>query len=171
MREFVGRYVDAAATKSAKPVKGKKMSWISKLAYVALGAAVSVPTMIVASAGDSRPNAFEVTLSIHDSSDQAGESLNLSIETTLPLDMSGQSIIHVPHDGNDGYDIRLTLSESDQGVYDVAFTICWQIAGGQCEMIAAPRLKTAFAETARINLAGGNGDSVRILLKPVLQSR
>lgn len=171
LREYVGHYVKAASVKSATPAKEKKMSWISKIAFVALGAAVAVPLTLIAATANKSPDAFKIELLLRQ---QQGDDINqqsIELGTTLPLGQNGSFVIHAPHEGDYGYRVRADVTKSKGDIYLIAFDICWQTMKTECELVSAPKITTAFADTARLQVAGRDGSDIHIHLRPVTQTK
>ncbi len=161
LREYVGRYVKAAAAKSAAPAKEKKMSWISKIAYVALGAAVSVPATMYAAAGDDPAmQSFEIRVDLEENPGQQDRAFYRA-KTRIPLNRSEPTILDMPSGQSGGYQIAIIKEKNADDTYRFVFEICRASDDG-CSTIAAPGIVTAFGGDSGLSLGGAHDVKIDI---------
>ncbi len=160
LREYVGRYVEAAAAKAA-PAKEKKMTWISKIAYAALGAAVSVPATMYAAAGDDPAmQSFEIRVDLEENPGQETHALYRA-KTRIPLSRSEPTILDMPSGQSGGYQVAIIKEKNPDDTYRFVFEICRASDDG-CSTIAAPGIVTAFGGDSGLSLGGAHDVKIDI---------
>ncbi len=164
LREYVGRYVDAAATKAAPVVKEKKkMSWISKAAYIALGAAVSVPAVLFAASEDdpSKPG-FEVQVSLVESTSEQARAVYRA-STRIPLGRSKTTTMVMPAVDDSGYQITVVTEKNGDQTYDFSFSICRETES-ECAVVSSPRIVTAFGGHSTLSVDNASNAEINIVI-------
>ena len=153
LREHVRRYVAAATAASPRTEKKKKMTWISKAAYVALGAAVSAPATMYAVADDS-PAApgFEVNVALQENAGQQDQT-NYRAKTRIPLTRTEPTLVNMPSGDAGGFRVAIIKENNDDKTYRFVFSICQETADG-CEEILSPGIITAFGGDSSLGVRG-----------------
>ena len=161
LREHVRRYVAAAASAAAASGTEKKMTWISKAAYVALGAAVSVPATMFAAAGDS-PAApgFQIELSLVENAGQQDQT-HYRAQTRIPLNRSEPTLVTMPGGESDGFRVNIINVRNADKTYHFVFDICRETTDG-CEEVSSPGIITAFGGRSTLSVGGVGGVKVDI---------
>ncbi len=161
LREHVRRYVDAAAMRGEGAKKEKKMSWISKAAYVALGAAVSVPAVMFAAADDN-PSApgFEIHMTLEE---QSGDQhpIHYRAQTRIPLGRSEPTMLTMPSGESDGYRVAIVKKNNADKTFHFIFNICRETADG-CDKVLSPGIVTAFGGHSSLRVGGAGAVEVDI---------
>jgi hypothetical protein len=166
LREHVRAYIAAAARvsdKSAGDRKEKKMSWISKAAYIALGAGLSVPAVLFAAAesGPSEPG-FEVQISL---AEPTGEHKRAHYRASarIPLGGSKESMMVMPNVDGAGYQITVLTEKNADKTYHFIFSICRE-TDDECAVVSTPRIITAFGGHSTLSVQGANDTEINIAI-------
>lgn len=167
LREHVRRYVATAASTAMPSTTEKKMTWISKVAYVALGAAVSVPATMYAAAGDS-PSApgFEINVTLEENAGQQDRT-HYRARTRIPLNRSEPTIVDMPSGDEGGYRVVILKEKNADKTYHFVFDICRETADG-CDKVFSPGMVTAFGGDSSLGIGGAGDVQADILISSVL---
>ncbi len=164
LREQVRGYIAAAAETGEK--LEKKMSWISKAAYIALGAGISVPAVLFAASGDS-PSApgFEVRVSLEEPVGDQGRAQYLA-RTRIPLSRKEPMTMVMPSVDETGYQVSVETKSNSDKTYDFKFSICREQGDG-CDVVSTPTLVTGFGGQSSLGVENAEGVEIHIVIESV----
>ena len=158
LREQVRSYIAAAASAaSPSTIERKKMTWISKAAYVALGAVLTAPATVFAVASNN-PTApgFEVLVALEERSDEQ-KSVQYRGLTRIPIGRSDPTLLTITAGEAGGYDVRIVKKPGADKTHHFVFDICRKTEDA-CQSVATPAIITSFGGESSLAVDGGDTD-------------